>query len=123
VVTGPGPGTPHPAVGAGAGTERVKRVPGPRGEADPGLLPVPAGGWRVAWPSPGAGRSFTQSWRLAPSASSGPRTSASSSSGSSRLWWVPGRGAVTGRRGQAGHCGHVQAGSKSLQPRSCCAAP
>lgn len=62
----------------------------PRGETDAGLPPVPAGGWPVAWPSPGAGRSFMRSSRSAPSASSGPRTSASSSSGSSRLWWVPG---------------------------------
>lgn len=61
VMAGPGPGSSHPAVGAGAdaAAQRGKRVPS--GEADPGLPPVPTGGWHVAWLSPGAGRSFMRS--------------------------------------------------------------
>lgn len=43
--------------------QRGSLSPSPSGETDTGLPPVPAGGWPVAWLSPGAGRSFTRSSR------------------------------------------------------------
>lgn len=41
--------------------QRASLVPSLSWETDPGLPPVPTDGWHVAWPSPGAGRSFMQS--------------------------------------------------------------
>lgn len=122
VVTGLGPGSSHPAVGAGAGAQRAKRVPSPSGLSLTFCLSL-----QVAGVSPGR--------HLVPAEAScrakdrllwlllGPEHQPQVPAGAADCGGYLGEGQSLADEGRQGGCGHLQAGSKSLQPSSCRAAP